>query len=497
MEIAESIVIRPDGTAVAGLNYFSGTVRDHGISWPFLDSINASLDKINAEMSLIDARLRDKRSNKDIKLERAKAVERFYSEVVTRRCGEGIVVKDLCTPYGPGADFRNHGYWFKLKDDYERKGHAADVDVVVLGSSFATGMRKAGIPNSFLVGCLGPKVDGSKFLTLCQVSGGGIEDSSLSKLLTNTRFHRDTKTGKTDLGCWFQGDGKELPDFISNRSYQRSFESDQNGWKFRRKQYPDLWIRPEDSFVLTLNAGEIVSSSDQSAGVSLRFPRIIRVRAPGFEGGSKSIMEIEHATDLHKIYLQRQSQQREAEYETGNDSTVIPVNRFMHSRVPRQRKRARPLEVQDACIPIFRTRPQTVILCGYSFLVLEGKYSLNQESFDAEEAKEGGWYDDVLKVENRREIVEFIQRHGGHCDLTRNTSTDIVIGGQEEDARVIMYLRAADAEATRSRCAGEYRNVELNGVVKWTFLYGIGKYGLHCVLCDSRFCSCGLKFGPI
>lgn len=41
---------------------------------------------------------------------------------------------------------------------------------------------------------------------------------------------------------------------------------------------PDLWINPDDSFILELNAGEIVVSDTFSAGITLRFPRITKIR---------------------------------------------------------------------------------------------------------------------------------------------------------------------------------------------------------------------------
>ena len=75
------------------------------------------------------------------------------------------------------------------------------------------------------------------------------------------------------FGKWFKLNHGELPDFLSQRTFQQSLEGANTGWDFKKHQYPDMWIDPKDSFVFTINAGEITSSQDFSAGVALRFAR--------------------------------------------------------------------------------------------------------------------------------------------------------------------------------------------------------------------------------
>lgn len=288
IEIVESNVIRSDGTCIDGVDYFTPRHSlEFGYHPAVLDSIACTLDsKLISNIELIDSKRRGRQTDRDIERLRAQNLDSFHAEIVIRRCLEGLVLKDLATPYGLGNRFRTKGYWFKLKDDYDRSGNAADIDVLVLGASFATGMRKAKLLNRFLVGCREDSTD-DEFLTLCTVSGGGTSQENLERLLRSTGFKVGGNStagveGGDDVGSWFKGDGTKLPDFISKSSYQRSMSSDKNGWKFKKDHYPDLWINPQDSFVLTINAGEIVSSVDHSAGVSLRFPRIARIRAKNF-----------------------------------------------------------------------------------------------------------------------------------------------------------------------------------------------------------------------
>ena len=68
-----------------------------------------------------------------------RALDSCYDRIVTTKQLEGLIFKDLCTPYGLGSRFRSKGYWFKLKDDYNKGGHAKDIDLVVLGGQYATG----------------------------------------------------------------------------------------------------------------------------------------------------------------------------------------------------------------------------------------------------------------------------------------------------------------------------------------------------------------------
>lgn len=41
---------------------------------------------------------------------------------------------------------------------------------------------------------------------------------------------------------------------------------------------PPVWIRPEDSIIVTIRATEMTQSNDYPTGYSLRFPRVMNVR---------------------------------------------------------------------------------------------------------------------------------------------------------------------------------------------------------------------------
>ena len=114
------------------------------------------------------------------------------------------------------------------------------------------------------------------------------------------------------MGKWHPSgsDRTKIPDFISKRSFQRSVVGDEKGWVSSSKnEWPDLWIRPEDSFILTIKAAEVVSSVEQSAGFTLRFPRIVKMRVDieDHVGDEKPTHLCETLSNLKQIYAERKN----------------------------------------------------------------------------------------------------------------------------------------------------------------------------------------------
>lgn len=148
VEIVETLIVRPDGQTLSGERYYSSTDRsENGYCPMILDSINGTLDGLIPDFQTIDSSKLQRKSIKEIDKARMRALDIFYADIVTSRQLEGLIFKDLSTPYGLGPRFRNMGYWFKLKDDYNKGGHANDIDLVVLGGQFATG--KANLFSTF------------------------------------------------------------------------------------------------------------------------------------------------------------------------------------------------------------------------------------------------------------------------------------------------------------------------------------------------------------
>ena len=111
------------------------------------------------------------------------------------------------------------------------------------------------------------------------------------------------------------------------------------------------------------------------------------------------------------------------------------------------------------------TNATSNLLKGYYFCVLPGNYSLSDE-FDIADAKQNGWFGMAHKVSSRLDVVKFIQSHGGVVQLTANSSSDFIMGGQSGDAKVVA-LSALIASSKSNDAIGN------RGILKWTFAYAL------------------------
>ncbi len=125
---------------------------------------------------------------------------RFFEKVIEQG-GEGVIAKDLDSPYEAGS----RGWqWIKYKRDY--KAELADtVDLVIVGS-FAGRGRRAGTYGALLMAAYDPEED--DFKTVCKL-GSGFDDATLFALPERLRNLRlDQKDPRVDSNLeadgWFE-----------------------------------------------------------------------------------------------------------------------------------------------------------------------------------------------------------------------------------------------------------------------------------------------------
>ena len=172
---------------------------------------------------------------------------------------EGIIAKKAEGEYVSGRTGWN---WVKMKEEEGKRGKLSDtIDCVIMGYSTGRGKRSGFGIGQFLVGIK----DTDTFKTVSKV-GTGITDIVLKEL--NTRLKK--------LAV------KEKP----------------KEYDVHRDLAPDYWVIP--SVVVEIAADEITKSPKHTAGLALRFPRLIRFRDDKYPDQATTLKELQSLYNLQK-----------------------------------------------------------------------------------------------------------------------------------------------------------------------------------------------------
>ena len=367
----------------------------------------------------------------------------------------------------------------------------SDIDLLVLGGFWADGFDKRGLISAVMVGCLdsehpygGPD---SKYMVVTKINFTKFVEKTLFE---ETGFQRADEYHDMQLGSWFESE--DIPDYISQVSYQRDPNGDKNGWKPEKKDRPELWIKPEDSFVVTVNSAELQTSHSMQCGFTLRFPRITRYRGKTSDD-PKNPDDIENWNQLNQVFVEQEAT-RQDEVMFGSQSQSQPqTSRFltakqlqMSGRDKKKPKSRAIVEVKQFNIPEAGARLSSV-LEGFLFSVQPGNYCLENDGYAKAQAERDGWANEAGAVTCQKDVIRFIQSHGGTCQLNVHRGTDFLLGGKTTDAPVSnlkILMENTDRNSTAKKDADARRLLEMGGVLKWTFVYAIGEQNL----CEK--CSC-------
>ncbi|HJY98354.1 MAG TPA: ATP-dependent DNA ligase, partial [Patescibacteria group bacterium] len=172
---------------------------------------------------------------------------------------EGVVVKKAGAPYVSGRTGWN---WVKMKEAEGRTGKLSDtVDCVIMGYSTGKGKRVGFGMGQFLAGIK----DGDLYKTVTKVGTG----------LTDEQF-RELKARLKEIAV-----GKKPGEYEVNKDL-----------------YPDFWVEP--GVVVELAADEITVSPKHSAGLALRFPRLVKFRDDKRADQTTTIPELKEIARLQK-----------------------------------------------------------------------------------------------------------------------------------------------------------------------------------------------------
>ncbi|CAJ0607887.1 unnamed protein product [Cylicocyclus nassatus] len=181
---------------------------------------------------------------------------------------EGLVLKDTRSVYEPGKR-----HWLKVKKDYLEEGKMADTaDLIVLGAYFGTG-SKGGMMSVFLMGVYDKETKSYRTVTKC---GNGHTDDALDAI------------------------NKKMKDKMTR--IDRDFDRLPKWLRCSRSLVPDFVVKdPKEAPVWEITGAEFSKSENHTAGgISIRFPRVTRIRDDKDWESATSLAELKKLFETSK-----------------------------------------------------------------------------------------------------------------------------------------------------------------------------------------------------
>ncbi|KAL8735952.1 MAG: hypothetical protein Q9166_000514 [cf. Caloplaca sp. 2 TL-2023] len=319
-----------------------------------------------------------------------KEVERML-QLVVAEASEGLVIKNPRSAYR--LNDRNDD-WIKVKPEYMTE-FGEDLDCIVIGGYYGSG-RRGGNLSSFMCGL---RVDENqvklganpmKCYSFFKVGGGfSAQDYAEMRHLTE--------------GKWKFWDAKRPPvEYIELAGGQLQHER------------PDVWIRPDESVIISVKAAQVTPTDSFRTGHTLRFPRFKSIRK-------------DRKWDTALSLSGFQALKSNAELETDKKKMQVDESRKKRQKISRKK----PLTIAGSKVMVEATYegPATSVFQGQSF------YIMTESLKPVKKTKE--------------ELEQMVKANGGKILQQRNASMDTICVGERRTIHVASLMKTGEVDIVR------------------------------------------------
>ncbi|KAL8905852.1 MAG: hypothetical protein Q9207_002372 [Kuettlingeria erythrocarpa] len=320
----------------------------------------------------------------------AKEVEKML-QVVVAEASEGLVIKNPRSAYR--LNDRNDD-WIKVKPEYMTE-FGEDLDCIVIGGYYGSGHRGGNL-SSFMCGLrvdenqVRQGVDPMKCYSFFKV-GGGFTAQDYQEVR-----HR------TD-GKWKPWDSKRPPsEYIELAGGQMQLER------------PDVWIRPDDSIVISVKAAQVTPTESFRTGYTLRFPRFKRIRTDRDWTSALSLSGF---------------QELKSNAELATDKKRMQIDDSRRKRQKTSRKRPLTVAGSNPLLSMPYVGPATSVFRGMSFYIMS-------ESRKPQKMTKG-------------ELEQLVKANGGRIFQQRNNLENTICVGELRTVQVAALAKTGEVDIVR------------------------------------------------
>jgi len=254
---------------------------------------------------------------------------------------EGVVLKDPDSVYRPAA---RKGGWIKVKPEYV-DSLVPELDLLIVGGYYGKGKRR-GLSHFLLAVALPPQEPGAK----------------------PTEFH---SVGRVGSGYTVAELGELLARLYPNQTSRQP----SNVQVSREK--PEVWFNPVKSQIVQVRAAELVKSDMYRTGVTLRFPRVEKVR------DDKSWYEVMTTSELDDLVKEASGKLATKHYIDGGEES--PSKR---KAIPRFDQPSLPMHFKPANLSQVIKKGE--LFSGLEFCIISGTTAHDKQDLEKSVAEYGG-----------------------------------------------------------------------------------------------------------